>query len=223
MNYNRTVFIIVLFALLLISAVSACLVSPVEGLEQMECPDVLVREQGNLVLYSSGTPGQPINKFSNMDEYITYAKENPECPVVFLQQETSAQGKLVYRARPSPFDMQPGLPESVPLSQSKPVIDVIDATRDRAPYNQTTYAGFDAHGQHVGEVTKVDVIHESTELGTLSRNPMDTNWGGVTYTQSAVESGAYADREVKKPRLYQPRGEFNKGVFTAHGGPADVY
>lgn len=223
MNYNRTVFIIVLFALLIFSAVAACMVSPIDGFEQMECPDILVREQGELVLYSSGTPGQPIKKFSNMDEYIAYAKETPECPVVFLQQETNTQGKLVYRSRPSPFDMQGGLPESVPITRSKPVVDMIDATRDRAPYNQTTYAGFDPHGQHIGEVTKVDVIHESTELGTISRNPMDTNWGGVTYTQSAIESGAYANREVKKPMLYQPRGEFNKGVIQSDGGPGDIY
>ena len=52
---------------------------------------------------------------------------------------------------------------------------------------------------------------------------MDTNWGGVTFTQDAVKEGDYKNREVRKPILYQPKGEVVKGVHTEHGGPKDIY
>ena len=63
------------------------------------------------------------------------------------------------------------------------------------------YAGFDSHGQDVGVYNELDAIHNSTQQQQLSDNPMDTNWGGVTYSQEMVLSGKYADRIVGKPTM----------------------
>ena len=80
--------------------------------------------------------------------------------------------------------------------------EIFDATRDNLPYNKDQYAGFDAHGQHIGEFTELDAIHTSTEINQrISDNPMDSNWGGVQYSREAVESGKYDDRIVGKPTM----------------------
>lgn len=83
-----------------------------------KCPDTLIQQGNQLLLYSSKQPFQegvnPI-KFNHLDEYIHYIKvqrteHGQYCPVLYLQQETNAQGQDVYRVRPSPFNPQAGLP-----------------------------------------------------------------------------------------------------------------
>jgi len=144
--------------------------------------------------------------FYNLDEYINYVnvKRNSGeiCPILFLQQEVNTQGDEVYRARPSPFDMQGGLPTNVPLvykeDTNKMLVPYLDATKQNPPYNTDHYTGFDPYGQHIGQITELDMLHKSTQKDAQSKNPMDTNWGGVLYTQQAVERGDYKDREVNK-------------------------
>ena len=53
----------------------------------------------------------------------------------------------------------------------------------------------------ITKVTELEKIHDSTEKAKVSDNPMDTNWGGVLFSQQAVESGKYVNREVGKPRM----------------------
>lgn len=173
------------------------------------CPNLLIRKNGVLLMYNTNKPvidGSNPMPFYNLDEYINYVnvKRNTGeiCPILFLQQETNTQGDEVYRARPSPFDMQGGLPTNVPLiykeDTNKMLVPYLDATKQNPPYNTDHYTGFDPYGQHVGQITELDLLHSSTQKDAQSKNPMDTNWGGVLYTQQAVERGDYKDREVKK-------------------------
>ena len=122
--------------------------------------------------------------FNNLDEYIDYVEQQRQqgnvCPVLFLQEENDAQGNDVYRVRPSPFDLQPGMG---PLDVQK----IVDSSRTK-DYNVGTH-GFDPYGQDVGIYNELDKIHDSTATNNLSDNAMDTNWGGVEHTQEAVESG----------------------------------
>jgi hypothetical protein len=68
------------------------------------------------------------------------------------------------------------------------------------------YPGFDPQGLYVGRTTNVDVVHQSTETeAILSDNPMDSNWGGVLFTQGQLESGKYEENEVVKPVFPQVR------------------
>jgi hypothetical protein len=205
------------------------------------CPDLLVQNGNVLLLYNRQLPigngNNPI-PFANLDEYITYVENQRnlgnDCPVLYLQNEYNAQGNQVYRIRPSPFELEAGLPSVVPPTYSNqamstainqytnnvglsspiapqmtPVVtNVVDASRENGAYNANQYAGFDPHGQYVGVYTNVDQIHYSTANNQLSDNPLDPNWGGVEYTNQSIQSGKYADNNITKPLLFQPRGEF---------------
>jgi hypothetical protein len=195
------------------------------------CPDLLIRKGNTLLLYNTKSKADPI-PFYNMDEYINYLeiqrRNGIDCPVLFLQYESTAQGTDVYRMRPSPFDLQGGVPPNIdPTTFGANIksidgnpIQVLDATRDNPPYNQGLYAGFDPQGLHNGERTELDVIHESTGAGKeQSENPMDFNWGGVQVTENAVRSGNYADRYVSKPMYFSPKTTYLPDIYGASSRP----
>ena len=189
------------------------------------CPDVLIRKNGSLLLYNSKDSKQEPLPFFNIDEYINYVeiqrRAGKNCPVLFLQYESTTQGADVYRVRPSPFDMQGGVPPNIDPTQFQPTFDpmnirsidgkvvkVLDANRDNG-YNQNMFAGFDPYGIHIGQKTELDLIHESTSVGKAeSENPMDTNWGGTQVTENAVRSGNYVDRYVSRPLYFTPKTNY---------------
>ncbi len=81
-----------------------------------DCPNVLIRK-GNLLLlintYKPPEDGVNPMVFNHLDDYILYIKTQREigvtsCPILFLQEESNAQGENVYRVRPGPFDQQGG-------------------------------------------------------------------------------------------------------------------
>ena len=204
-----------------------------ESSNSQECPNLLIQKDGALLLYNTNLPTDETNPipFQDLDEYIYYLelqrKIGKNCPVLYLQQENNAQGQDVYRIRPNPFDLQGGLPaiQNVPTVPSKPptVMKAIDATRDNPPYNKGNYDSYDPYGQYVGIYTNIDVVHDSTKKAALSDNPMDVNWGGVDYTQKAVDTGKYEGNEIYKPKLYQPKMAFLPLDNKDLGQPKDVY
>ena len=203
------------------------------------CPDVLVRKGGSLLLYNTKEPnkdGENPLPFYNIDEYINYLeiqrKAGQRCPVLFLQYETTTQGTDVYRMRPSPFDLQGGVPPNIDPTLFQPNFDptniqsiggnpikVLDASRDNG-FNQNMYAGFDPYGIHTGQRTELDVLHESTSVGKVnSENPMDHNWGGVQVTENAVRGGNYVDRYVSKPLYFTPKTTYLPDIYGAGPRP----
>ena len=198
-----------------------------------KCPNMLVKKGNVLLLYNSNQPISDSNPipFFNLDEYINYLEIQKEkgvdCPVLFLQHENNAQGKDEYRIRPSPFEMEGGLPTGNNLTEDDlkkidEAVKVIDSTRDNLPYNKNAYAGFDAHGQHIGEYTQLDALHDSTGSRKISDNPMDENWAGTTYTQQMVESGKYEGNEIRKPVFFNPKTVFNPSVPSEFPPPKDI-
>lgn len=189
------------------------------------CPDLLVRKNNTLLLYNTKDPSFEPIPFYNLDEYINYLEiqrnRGTVCPVLFLQYESTAQGTDVYRMRPSPFDLQGGVPDLTAISNTinngQPV-KILDANRDGA-YNQNMFAGFDPYGLHTGQKTELDTIHESTANAPESVNPMDFNWGGVQVTENAVRAGYYADRYVSKPQLFTPKTTFLPDIYGAGQRP----
>jgi hypothetical protein len=174
------------------------------------CPTLLVKEGNVYVLYNSNEPPSASNplSFANLEEYTQYAKSQT-CPVLFVQKENDVQGNDVYRIRPSPIDLQGGLPYSTSLphninEQRKNPLPIMDANRDIPPYNQGNYPGFDPAGLFIGQYTELDKIHDSTQTAPVSVNPMDTNWGGVQYTQQAVNRGDFVENNVAPPLLVNP-------------------
>jgi hypothetical protein len=180
------------------------------------CPDILVKSGAEFHLYNSKNPtkdGENPVVFKSLDEYIQYLeaqrKRGTVCPILFLQKENDAQGKDVYRVRPSPFNTGAGLPISSNLNVgvNKTPITVKDASRG-STYNTNQYSGFDPYGLYVGRITNVDQIGFSTEKDKISDNPMDTNWGGVLYTQKAVDSGKYDENIVSRVVYPTPKTSF---------------
>ena len=147
------------------------------------------------------------------------------CPVLYLQHTYDAQGNPVYKVRPSVSEPQGGLPpsrHSTPSSQGNMAPSIgssigdlikeeststnimaapnptllVDATRNDPPYNKNSYPAFDQTSYYVGTTTPLDKISAKEENMLYSPNPMDTEWGGATFTQSLVDQGYYKDNEV---------------------------
>ena len=189
------------------------------GPTTIDCPDMLIKSGNSLLLFNSKLPRIPgVNPFPfyNLDEYINYLenqkKKGIHCPVLFLQEENNTQGESVFRIRPDVFQPQGGLPIQNPMEQqqkqqsmnSRPLdispVQIADASREHDNWNTGQYSGFDPTGQYIGKYTTLDATHDSTFKGqSLSDNPMDSNWGGIIYTKSAVESGKYEENEVAPP------------------------
>ena len=172
------------------------------------CPDVLIKSGAKLFLYNTQLPKVSPKVFSTLDEYIMYTKiqrleKNIHCPVLFLQEENNTQGENVFRMRPSPTNLEGGAPllESNDSFGPNHPLRLIDSSREHPPYNSNLYPGFDPYGYDQGIYTKLDAHHDITEKSKISDNPMDVNWGGVQFSQSAVESGKYDDNKVFKPSM----------------------
>ena len=156
----------------------------------LSCPNLLIQHGTYLMLYRDS---MLVERFSSLDEYIDYvdrgadqedsvstvdAHGNPveatRCPVLFLTPETTARGEDLYREQPDPYLLRKG--NGIKQESERHV------------------GGFDAHGY---EVTK-DLVTKDP-IPAISDNPMATNWGGVIYSQQAIDSGKYDRRTVGKP------------------------
>jgi hypothetical protein len=191
------------------------------------CPDLLIQRGPSYYLYNTKMPvvngSNPI-VFNSLEEYSGYFNLKnstaKQCPPLFLQQENDTQGSDVYRIRPSPFNPFAGVPANSPLVQKYDgkLVDEMDASRDNG-YNKNMYPGFDPENLHIGRLTELDKIHESTENTKISDNPMDSNWGGVLYTQSQVDSGKYVENEVSRTNYATPKGAQMLPIY----GPSQPY
>ena len=168
------------------------------------CSNILIQKDKNIFLYNSDlapVPGVNPIIFNNLNEYVEFTKwqrsQGIRCPVLFLQHSYNAQGRSVYKARPSPTELQGGLEEGK-LTENRtlaPQTLLLNATRNNPPYNNDQYPGYDPDNQYIGLSTPLDKI--SNERETISPNPMDTNWGGDSYTNSLIKQGYYKDNEVQ--------------------------
>lgn len=199
--------------------------SNLENMSSGECPDMLVQKGNVLALYNSQKPREEGTNpllFQTLDDYIIHLENQRtngiDCPVLYLRQENDAQGNDIYRVRPSPFELDGGVPAS---NGTKPV-EVQDANRLNQPFNANNYPGIDPTGQYVGVYTNIDAIHDSTKKQATSDNPMDTNWGGTKYTQTVVQTGKYVGREVARPTLTTPKVSFDPTLPTNLTNPIDV-
>ena len=189
----------------------------IEGFDtsNSSCPNILIQKGSEIYLYNSRLakiPGVNPVKFNNLEDYVEFLNwqrsQDINCPVLFLQHSYDTQGKPIYKIRPSPTDLQGGLPpvltygvdgEALPLSLQEPEITkLIDASRNDPPYNKNSYPAYDPMNQYEGDYTPLDkMYHEQEKSGTYSTNAMDTNWGGKAYTEGAINAGLYEGDNVK--------------------------
>ena len=230
MNVNGGIlilFIILLLALVLCSFLGGSKYSEgftVDTPRKPKCPDMLIQKGSRFYLYNSKltqVPGVNPIEFENLEDYTEFLdwqkSQNIKCPVLYLQETYDAQGKRVYKARPSVSEPQSGLPPSAnppvgiasqvpPLMESslEPVGEeaypnptlLVDATRNDPPYNSQSYPSHDPSNYYIGTTTPLDMMNVKQEKAPISPDPMDPNWGGSAYTQSLVDKGYYKENEV---------------------------
>ena len=164
------------------------------------CPDILIQKGVELYLHNSrlaNVPGVNPLKFNNLEEYVEFTEwqrgQGIRCPVLYMQHSFDAQGKPVYKIRPSPLDLQGGLPPvaaSGAVAAANANANFIDDA-DKPPMNASSYPAFDPMEPNAGPAKG-----QLKKLKGLSANPMDPNWGGDSYTQSLIDAGKYAGDEV---------------------------
>jgi hypothetical protein len=167
------------------------------------CPNILVQHGSEIFLYNSKVekvPGVNPIRFKSLEDYSEFMDwlkgRGIRCPILFLQYSYDAQGQAVFKMRPSPTDLQGGLSPNAPYSPAPAaLVQMMDASRDNPPFNNQMYDGFDPLNFNMGDYTSQDAAFRAKELSmTYSDNPMDSNWGGKQFSESAVASGAYIDR-----------------------------
>jgi hypothetical protein len=217
---NKWIIILVIFLLGLYfssTVTSSCLTEGYKNIKN-NCPNILIQKGNEIYLHNSKLakiPGVNPIKFDNLEDYVEFLNwqrsQNINCPVLFLQHSIDAQGKDVYNIRPSPLDLQGGLPpvltygsdsQALPLSlqnsqpQKPEFTKLIDAGRNDPPYNTNSYPGYDPLNLYEGKDTPLDkLFNEQEENALYSTNPMDTNWAGAVYTQTAIEAGMYGENK----------------------------
>ena len=195
-----------------------------------KCPDVLIQKGSALFLYNSkraNVPGINPIQFDNLEEYVEFSEwqrsQGILCPVLYLQHAYNAQGEPVYKARPSPTNLQGGqpdyyitsetlagsMPNLMPPPANVPIGGVYAPNALQMPLplpmtlpnampiqivTNNNYDGFDPQNQTIGLVTPLDKMFTQTD--GVSANPMDDNWGGAEYTENLVKAGYYKDNEV---------------------------
>lgn len=212
--YHKYIIIAVLFlmgAYFVLNYSSAdfkeALTMPKNTNSNSNCPNILVQKGSQIYLYNSNkqiVPGVNPVTFNNLEEYVQFTEWQRSvgftCPVLYLQHTENTQGEVVYKIRPSPTDLQGGLPPITNPNAMPPprkhITNLLDASRDDAPYNVNSYPGYDPSNMDQGEFTPdmmLDYIQQSTGL---SPNPMDNNWGGADFTQALIDAGYYRDNNV---------------------------
>jgi len=168
------------------------------------CPNILIQKGSQLYLHNSrlaNVPGVNPIKFNNLEDYVEFMDwqrgQGIRCPVLYLQHSFDAQGNPVYKIRPSPLDLQGGLP---PVADPGAVAANANANfiddGDKPPMNANSYPAFDPMEPNAG--SPKDHINK---FRGLSANAMDPNWGGDAYTQSLINAGKYSGDEVS---IYTP-------------------
>lgn len=183
------------------------------------CPNLLIQKGSKIYLHNTKlaqVPGVNPIEFENLEDYTEFLdwqrSQGIRCPVLYLQESYDAQGKSVYKIRPSISEPQGGLPPSIASSSGKMIKEsslgapdkllypnptlLVDATQNDPPYNKNSYPAYDETSYYVGKTTPLDMMDINQESKGVSPNPMDPNWGGADYTQQLINKGYYKNNNV---------------------------
>ena len=148
---------------------------------ESRCPNILIQKGAKYYLYNSTltkVPGVNPIMFNNLEEYVEFVDwqrgAGIRCPVLYVQNTYDAQGERVYKIRPSPTELQGGLPPSRNALSGPPINRMVPPRIDDTAID-------------------ADMLHKNSDL---SADPMDPNWGGVKYTEKLVLSGIYKENEI---------------------------
>jgi hypothetical protein len=191
MNYKLVIIgILYIFGLYFIikNSTKSC----IEGFNnESSCPNLLMKKDDAYYLYNTNkvdVPGVNPIRFERLEDYKEFMDwlrgSGIHCPVLYLQQTYDTQGQRTYKMLPDPDEPNSGLPPGQPPVRETPLFD--------AGHSKGSMPGFDPMNQYIGDYTPLDkMFHEEQSLN-VSDNPMDSNWGGVQYSEEVVQSGKYA-------------------------------
>lgn len=155
------------------------------------CENILVREGDLLYLKNTKEPEIPgVNPkiFANYAEYKKYLRykmsKGKRCPILVIQKIETTQGDTSEKvfAEDSKTHTMPGLPfinNEVEIER-----DLVSASLETNP---NSYPGSDPTRFDNGVYTPLDKMFHSKD--SKSPNPMDTNWGGTTFSDEEIKSG----------------------------------
>lgn len=160
-----------------------------------KCPNLLIQKGSQIYLYNSKVaqvPGVNPIVFDNLEDYTEFLEwqrsQKIHCPVLYLQESYDAQGKRIYKSRPSITEPQGGLPPSVSSKNNNP--ENTELIND----NNSIIASCEALATYSCQKEDTNyTVSSNTNNKTLkiSPDPMDPNWGGVKYSQCLVDKGYY--------------------------------
>ena len=169
----KYIFIILMFFLGIYFICKFKDVTKKESFVSGECQNVLIQEGNDILLYNkqmAKIPGVNPIKFNNLEEYVEFLEwhrsHNIRCPVLYFQKSIDVQGNDVYAIRPSPTDLQGGIPHVLPNDNGKyEKSKLYDAGRDDPPFNSNSYPAYDKDNQYIGlEVPLDEMKKPSIEL-----------------------------------------------------------
>jgi hypothetical protein len=157
------------------------------------CPDVLIQDGEQLILKNSSLaeiPGVNPVRFNDLEEYAEFLtwqrSQGIDCPVLYFTKSYDAQSHEGYL--PTPL---PPIPMDInPLS--------INPLTDKPPMHSLTYPRMDTHNQDIGSQTALEEYHYVGKTDPISANAADTNWGGSTFSEKAIDQQFYKGNEVYK-------------------------
>ena len=189
------------------------------SLSKQQCPNILYQKDNKVYLYNSTkakVPGVNPISFDNLDEYTQYIawlrSRGIKCPVLYLQKAYDTQDQLVYKIRPSPTELYGGLSEDTVYLKNSQIKNINESpdkdveylyppekqelldANNNGEFNKNLYPSFDPQNQYIGVNTSIDDLFHSQDK--VSANPMDTNWGGVKFTQEQIKKGSFKEDEV---------------------------
>lgn len=125
-----------------------------------ECPNMLIQQDSKYYLYNSKMKEiEGINPlvFNNLEEYVDFLKlkrsKNINCPILFLQQTYDTQGKPSFIMRPSPTELQGGLPHET--------FNNYTINRGNNATTSTKIVGGGGSAVGLGETPNVKIINNS--------------------------------------------------------------
>lgn len=194
------------------------------------CPNLLIQHGAKYYLLNtkiSRVPGVNPIEFNTLEDYNDFLKwqhaVDIKCPVLYVQKTYDAQGKRVYKMRPSTAELKGGLPPTTtPHVESKhpdtsiinditcgkstpniagPISSVMaqpgSSVSDSTPINLAPADRVD-NNSYVNKIAYPAELLPcpATTFTNFSDDPMDVNWGGEDYTEKSVKAGTYVGSEI---------------------------
>lgn len=182
-----------------------------------KCGNILLEKDGKILLFNSNLKkeeGKNPIEFNSLDEYKEHLEfqksKGINCPVLFLQYSKDTQDNDILQIKPSIFNNDGGLQPTFSASENRMLDATLDSTPGDFKFNTGMYSGFDQYNQNIGLRTVLDNKFKEKNEDGKSRNPYDNNWGGKSYTKTAIDRGDYKDREVYKYKNYNINTNFEK-------------